>query len=445
MRKMGVIWASVALVIASILLIGFGVWIYSERNSQKETLAGNDSQITENTEASEELQTEISVETEIEVVEPEPEKKKIRLMMLGDNLMHLSVVFSGNQPDGSRNYDMLFEPIKDYLALADIKITNQETIFGGNHLGFSGFPNFNSPTELGDSIAKAGFNVVLHATNHAADKGINGIYHTLNFWEKYPDILVTGIFKNANVENQDIGLLDMDGVTFAILNYTYSPNRAALPEDIQGHLGMLCDWDKNSGMIDLTTLHPDVLTDIAKAKDMADVVIVCPHWGTEYTFIPSSYQQKFAKQMTEAGADLIIGTHPHVIQPVEWIRGTNGKEALCFYSLGNYVSSQYDPESMLEAMAWVTFEVDEESVTILESETGAIPMVYQYKENNRFENVYFLDDYSEELARKHWIHHNGGTTHTFENLKNWAEQVLGEWMLYSKDVFRDSIEPELWR
>ena len=445
MVKKRVIWASVVLIIVSLFLIGFGVWTYSEKNNEKETLAGNDSQVTENTEVLEELQTQVSTEKETEIVETEPEKRKIRLMMLGDNLMHLTIVKSGYQPDGSRNYDMLFEPIKDYLALADIKITNQETIFGGNHLGFSGFPYFNSPTELGDAIAKAGFNVVLHATNHAADKGINGIYHTLNFWEKYPEILVTGIFENANEQNQDIGLLTVDGVTFAILNYTYSPNLAALPKDIQGHLGMLCNWDKTTGMIDMTTLHPDVLTDIAKAKEMADVVIVCPHWGTEYTFVPSSYQKKFAKQMTEAGADLIIGTHPHVIQPVEWIEASNGNEALCFYSLGNYVSSQNDPESMLEAMAWVTFEVEEESVSILESETGAIPMVYQYKENNRFENVYFLDEYTEELAKSHGIHYNGGTTHTFENLKNWAEQVLGEWMLYSKDVFRDSIAPELWR
>ena len=445
MKKKGLIWISVLLVISSLLLMGVGVWAYSEKNNDKEAVADSDSQITEDTQILEEVKTEISTELETEIVNPEPEKQKLRLMMLGDNLMHLSLVFSGNQLDGSRNYDMLFEPIKDYLALADIKITNQETIFGGNHLGFSGFPYFNSPTELGDSIAKAGFNVVLHATNHAADKGINGIYHTLNFWEKYPDILVTGIFKNANEENQDIGLTTVDGVTFAILNYTYSPNLSALPKDIQGHLGMLCNWDRNTGRIDMTTLHPDVLTDIAKAKEMADVVVVCPHWGTEYTFVPSTYQKKFAKQMTEAGADLIIGTHPHVIQPVEWVKGNNGTEALCFYSLGNYVSSQYDPESMLEAMAWVTFEVTEDSVTILESETGAIPMVYQYKENNRFENVYFLDEYTEELAKQHWIHHNGGTTHTYENLKNWAEQVLGEWMLYSKDVFRDSISPELWK
>lgn len=444
MKKKGLFWAVAALIVCCVILIGTAVWAIYENNKAHNAFAGNDTQMTEVTETVDETETETIFQEETEFVEPE--KKKIRLMMLGDNLLHLSVVYSGVQADGSRNYDMLFEPVKEHLAAADIKITNQETIFGGNNLGFSGFPKFNSPTEVGDAIAKAGFNVVLQATNHSADQGIQGIYHCLDFWEKYPDILVTGIFKNADEENQDINLLTIDGVTFAILNYTYSPNLSALPKSIQGHLAMLCDWDRNTGMIDFKTLHPDVLTDIAKAKEMADVVIVCPHWGTEYTFVPSSYQLKFAKQMTEAGADLIIGTHPHVIQPVEWVRGDNGNQALCYYSLGNYVSTQYNPKSMLEAMAWVTFEVEDGSVKIAEEETGAIPMVYQFSPNyNRFENVYFLDEYTEELAQAHGIHIHGGTEHTLTNLQTWAEEVLGDWLLDSQDVLKDNVDYEMWK
>ena len=436
-------WACGALVVGCLLFIGVVFWTHFGKDKVTDALADN-TQITEATETVDEVETENYFPEDTEIVEKE--NKKIRLMMLGDNLMHLSIVNSGVQADGTRNYDMLFEPIREYLELADIKITNQETILGGNHLGFSAFPRFNSPTELGDSIAKAGFNVVLHATNHSADKGIEGIYNCLNFWEKYPDVLVTGIFKEVDKANQDIGLLTIDGVTFAILNYTYSPNLGALPKWLQGHLGMLCAWDAKTGMIDFKTIHPDVLTDIAAAKEMADVVIVCPHWGNEYTFVPTIYQEIFAKQMTEAGADLIIGTHPHVIQPVEWIKADNGNTALCYYSLGNYVSTQYNPKSMLEAMAWVTFEVDDESVEIVKEETGAIPMVYQYKgEYNRFENVYFLDEYTEELAQAHGIHTHGGSEHTLANLQMWAEEVLGEWMLSSEDVLKDSVEYEMWR
>lgn len=443
MKKKILIGTGIAAVVVCLCLLVATMWPKYDGTKDTEAVAGSNSEITEGTETLEVVGTE-NTEEETEIIEV-VEKKKIRLMMTGDNLMHMSVISSGNQPDGTRDYAVLFERIKGHLELADIKIANQETIFGGNHLGFSGYPLFNSPTEMGDSMVAAGYNVILHATNHAADQGIAGINHCLDFWEKYPDILVTGIFKEENVENQDIGLITVDGVTFAILNYTYSPNLAALPKDIQGHLGMLCDWNKNTGYIDMKKLHPDVITDIQKAKEMADFVIVCPHWGVEYTFVPTIYQEQFAQQITEAGADLILGTHPHVIQPIEWIEADNGNRALCYYSLGNYCSTQYESKTMLEAMAWVTFEVEGDSVKIKEDETGAVPMVYQYGSNNRFTGLYFLDEYTKELAASHTIHNRGGIGFTLENLESWANEVLGEWRLNGDDILKEKIEVEMWR
>ena len=440
MKKRGFLWAGILLIISCILIIGVaGYAIYD--NLGKEAIAEQSTQTTED------VNVEISENDGTEDDESETEEKtqKIRLMMLGDNLMHMGIVRSGVLSDGTRNYDKLFEPIKEHLTLADIKMINQETIFGGNQLGFSGYPKFNSPTEVGDAIAKAGFNVVLQASNHSADQGIQGLQNCIDFWKQYPEVLMTGIFENVDESNQDIALLEIDGITFAILNYTYGPNLSAIPADIQGHLAMLCDWDKDTGKINYTKLHPDVLTDIAQAKQMADVVIVCPHWGTEYTFVPSSYQQKFAQQMTEAGADLILGTHPHVIQPVEWIESENGNRALCYYSLGNYVSTQQDPITMLEAMAWVTFEVTEDSVVILEEETGAIPMVCHYTSGPvRLESVYFLDEYTQEQASAHGIHAFKNTEenteddtedYTLSNLQTWAKDVLGDWQMQSREVF----------
>lgn len=419
MKKKGIIGVSAVIIICFVLILGISIW--RNHDTEQETLADNN--------------TELNVETEVPQTE-ENKVKKVRLMMVGDNLLHMGIVRSGQQSDGTKNYDVLFEPLKEHLAYADIRMINQETIFGGNHLGFSGFPHFNSPTEVGDAIAKAGFNIVLHASNHSADQGINGINHCIDFWENYPEVHMTGIYKEVEEDNQDIEIIQVEGVSFAILNYTYSPNLSTLPKDIQGHLGMLCDWDENSGKISYTRLHPDVITDISVAKQMADVVIVCPHWGTEYTFVPSSYQKKFAQQMTEAGADLIIGTHPHVIQPVEWIVGENGNKALCFYSLGNYVSTQQNPQSMLEAMAWVTFIVDENSVQILKEETGAIPMVCHYTSGPvRLERVYFLDEYTQEKAQSHGIHSFNGEEYTLDNLLLWSEEVLGEWTISSNSVF----------
>lgn len=368
-----------------------------------------------------------------EVVEKSKEWD-ITIMATGDNLMHMGIVYTGKMNDGSYDYSFLFEGIAEFLAVADIKITNQETILGGNELGFSGYPRFNSPTEVGDAIAAAGFNVVLQASNHSADKGIEGLLNCVEYWESHPEVLMVGIHEEAG-ETHDIPLLTIKETTFAILNYTYSPNSSAIPSDIQGHLDILCDWNRNTGYIDFTSINPQVLADIEEAEKLADVVIVCPHWGTEYTTKPSSYQKEFAEQMTQAGADLIIGTHPHVVQPVEWVESENGNRALCYYSLGNYVSTQKNGLSMLEGMAWVTFHVTEEGISITEEKTGIVPMVCHYNSGPvRLENVYLLEEYTQEQAADHGILGYGGVNLTLSDLQAWSDEILGEWVLPVEQV-----------
>lgn len=381
-------------------------------------------------------------ETSPSIVVPEEtadvfQEYDISLMAVGDNLLHMGVVNTGKQKDGTYDYSILFEGISDYLDCADIKIINQETILGGNHLGFSGYPYFNSPTEVGESIAAAGFNVVLQASNHSADQKLEGIKNCAAFWKNYPEVLLTGI-RESTEEYEVIPLITIEDVTFAVLNYTYGPNMETLPSSIEGHLNILCDYN-NKNLLDFTTINPKVLEDIAYAETIADVVIVCPHWGTEYTSKPSSYQEKFAEQMTEAGADLIIGTHPHVVQPIEWITSENGNRALCYYSLGNYVSTQKNGLSMLEAMAWVTFHVTEENVTISDEKTGVIPFVCQYTSGPvRFESVYALEDYTEELAASHGIHAYGGVNLKLSDLEQWSNEILGDWVLPKASVLNQS-------
>jgi poly-gamma-glutamate synthesis protein (capsule biosynthesis protein) len=256
---------------------------------------------------------------------------------------------------------------------------------------------------------------------------------------------VAGI--SIDEQEEDFNIIDIDGVTFAILNYTYGPNSETLPSSIKGHLNLLCDYNDTTGKIDFTTLNPKVIEDIEKADELADVVIVSPHWGTEYQETPSSYQKKFALEMTEAGADLIIGTHPHVPQPVEWITADNGNQALCYYSLGNYVSTQQNELSMLEEMAWVTFHVTqttvyesgelttEKTVEISSDNTGVIPMVCQYTSSPvRLDSVYLLEDYTEELAAKHGIHSYGGVNLKLSNLESYAENIFGDFILKKSDV-----------
>lgn len=413
--------------------------------------------------------------------EPEPEpfvEYDIHLLAVGDNLFHTGVINSGKQDDGSLNYDHEFDGILEFLEVANIKIINQETPYAGNELGFSSYPTFNTPTEVGDAVAKAGFNVVTGATNHATDKGVSGLINFYNFFKtKYPEILICGIHGemintilpntvegdegvkvlietdgtasditpeemegavviNDKYDYSRINLLEIEGITFAFLNYTYGNNTETYPTSQEGHLDPLCYYDPGTRALDFTKLNPIVLEDIALADTIADVVIVCPHWGVEYTTTPSVYQTTWAVEMVEAGADAIIGTHPHVVQPVEWITSPNGNEAVCYYSLGNYVSTQNQAAlNMLEAMAWVTFHVTEDGVKIVREDTGVVPLVDHYTFNPLcYKHTYLLEEYTEELALSHGILGWGGIQLHLETLQKLSDDILGDSVLTKKQI-----------
>ncbi len=414
----------------------FSYWLYTSDRLSVIAVAGFQETNPENNDLSaaepeKELDTAQKETIEQSLPEEEPfQEYDITLMAVGDNLMHMGIVNTGKQEDGTYDYSVLFQGIRSLLDISDIKIINQETILGGNELGFSGYPRFNSPTQAGDAIAEAGFNVVLHASNHSADQNIEGINHCAAFWNTHPEVLVTGIYGENGNTSDNIPLLTVKDVTFAVLNYTYGPNAETLPRGLEDHLNLLCAWNENSRALDFTTLNPQVLEDISRARELADVVIVCPHWGTEYATAPSSYQKTFALQMAEAGADVIIGTHPHVVQPVEWIEAENGNRTLCYYSLGNYLSTQKQAVCMLEALAWITFHVTEDEVFITDKNTGVIPMVCQYSSGPlRFEKVYFLEDYTETEALAHGIRNYGGVALRIEDLEKWSSEILGDWIL----------------
>lgn len=420
---------SLLLATISLLLVLVVFLIVSpDNNSSKDVLIQSD-----NSEAKPLESLESLIQPE-EIPEPVPEDKNIRLVAVGDNLFHAGVHLTGKQSDGTYDYSFLFETIQPYLDDADIKIINQETILGGNHIGNDGhlgYPQFNTRTEVGDAIAKAGFNVVLMSTNHTIDQGLDGLLHCALYWEeKHPEIMICGIRSTAE-EDPEIQTIEIEGVTFAFLNYTYGPNLGSFPSQYEGYMDILCYYDENNRTLDFTKLNPDVLEDIKEAEKIADIVVVCPHWGTEYMTKQSSYQEEFALQMTEAGADLIIGTHPHVVQPVTYIESENGNKSLCYYSLGNYVSTQKEIACMLEAMAVVTFTVTPEGeISINEEETGVLPLVCQYTQGSvRIDNIYLLAEYTEELALKHGMYTYAGKAFHLEDMTSLSEEVFGEWAL----------------
>lgn len=324
----------------------------------------------------------------------EPEPPQISLIMVGDMLLHTPVEKSALQEDGSYNFDALFTHTAEEIQGADLALVNQEVIIGGEELGISGYPAFNAPYAVGDALVKAGFDVVCHGTNHALDKRKNGLMNCLNFWNTtYPEIEVLGIHDTA--EDRDaLYIYEKDGIRVAILNYTYSTNGVAMPEDMPFAVDML---EKEQ-----------VVADIQKAEELADFTIVCPHWGTEYLLEISSSQKKWTRIFLENGVDLVLGTHPHVIEPIEWVQDEeSGREMLVYYSLGNYVnwtssSGEGIANRMVGGMAQVVLGTDEAG-NIAIQEYGVMPLVAHLEEGINGVTVYPLEEYTEELAAKNRI------------------------------------------
>lgn len=341
-------------------------------------------------------------------IKREKAKVEVSISMVGDVLMHNPTLKSGLQDDGSYNYDHLFKNVKEQMKSADISLANQEVILGGTDLGISAYPAFNAPQELGDSLVKSGFNTILHATNHTLDKGQKGVDNTLTYWkEKHPETTVLGIHESQE-ERDQIYVFEKKGFKIAILNYTYGVNGNHIPED-RPYLVDLMDKSQME-------------KDIQKAKELADYVIVCPHWGTEYVFEATEEQKEWTDFFLKQGVDLVIGTHPHVIEPVEWVEDGENK-MLVFYSLGNFVSCQDKWYRMLGAMANVTLLKDADgNVTV--TKYGVEPLVTHIANKSEY-TTYYLKDYTEELAKKNKIRNIDGNF-SLEKLKELSKEVFGD-------------------
>ena len=347
-------------------------------------------------------------------------ENEVSILMVGDVLLHDKVSESGQKPDGTYQYNHLFAQVKSEVSEADIAIVNQEVILGGTELGLSGYPSFNGAFEVGDAIVDAGFDVVLHATNHALDKGEKGVRNCLDFWQtKYPDIKILGIH-NSEESKKQLCIIEKNGIKIAILNKTFSTNGISVPKDAP----YLVDY------LDKQTLK----SEIENAEKNADFTVVCVHWGTEYQTEPDDNQVQMAQFMADEGVDLVLGTHPHVIEPVEWVTGVNGTKTLVYYSLGNFINAtsgtgDKTSDRMLGAMATITLqkttehsdittetgeiaktaaETAETAETAAENsviitEYGAIPVVSHVKSGYGQMTSYKLSEYTEVLAKENEI------------------------------------------
>ena len=274
------------------------------------------------------------------IKEPEikEEKYEATLIGVGDSLIHSSIYKDANKHANWKGYD--FKPmltyIKDIVSEYDIAYYNQETILGGTEIGLSDYPTFNSPYEAGDGMLDAGFNLVSLATNHTVDRGKKAVMNSCEYWKKQENVLISGSYC-SNEERDELKIAEVNNISYTMLNYTYGTNGMPVSDN---YLVNVWPTDLNINSPDRDTKYQkykeQVKADVEKVRDRVDILIVAMHWGVEYTHNPTEYEKDMAEYLASLDVDIIIGTHPHVIQPVTWIDDT-----LVIYSLGNFISAQY--------------------------------------------------------------------------------------------------------
>lgn len=267
--------------------------------------------------------------------------KNVTISAIGDIMAHddqLKAQFDKNT--NTYSFDNNFKYVKPYISKSDLAIGNLETTLAGPKAKYSSFPKFNSPDELADAIKDSGVDIVSTINNHTYDRGSDGVYRTLDVLNS-KDIEHVGTQKND--EDENFLIKDVDGVKLGITAYSYGQvygSTTALN-------GLNIDYNDlnnlnifNSSYVDIAFNEIKDTLDVMNNKE-SDLQVVILHWGDEYTRQPNEFQKELAKKLCDYGVDIIIGSHPHMVQPIEMIKSDeNDNETLVIYSLGNFLSNQ---------------------------------------------------------------------------------------------------------
>lgn len=290
----------------------------------------------------------------------EPKTTSLSLAMVGDSLIH-GAVYGDAYSSGSYNFKPMLEEIKPIISSFDLAFYNQETILGGTKLGLSTYPRFNSPYEVGDAFIDAGFNLVGLANNHTLDRGEQAIINSTNYWNE-KGIYTAGSYSSQE-DRDNIEIRELNGIKYALLSYTTTTNGLSIP----------------SGKSYLVNRYSDevVKQDIEKVRNKVDLLMVSMHFGSEYTHEPTNEQKKIANYLAGLGVDIIIGHHPHVVQPIEFIDDT-----LVVYSLGNVISAQRGIEKLTGLMVCLNINKDLNTNEISFSDIE-VELLYTYSNYNK--------------------------------------------------------------
>ena len=377
------------------------------------------------------------VQADTEVVTEEVFKPtSAKLVAVGDNLMHRSCTLSAKNADGTYDFTKHFANMADIFKAADLAVISQDTVLGGIELGATSTETgiFNTAVELADGMADAGINVVLAANNHIMDEGSAGLNTMMSYFStKYPNITLLGVNNSREAKDEPV-YVETNNIKIAMINYSYGSNQTA---DLDASPYLLNQYDE------------DWLSDILKqAREEADFIIAFPFWGEQNSMDYTQEQERQAQFLADNGVDLIIGSYPHVVEPVKWITAENGDRTLVYYSLGNFQSIQNTLENMLGGQANITISKEEDGTHISDYSLDFVVTHYEQRESSEYYDIvttYPLADYTSDLAARHGMSVSGNDEFDLASLQGLSSQILSKCDLdesKEQDASKDELTDE---
>ncbi|MDE6593579.1 MAG: CapA family protein [Oscillospiraceae bacterium] len=346
-----------------------------------------------------------------------PRELRVSFTALGDNLIHSAIYNQAArraENEGEYDFSHAYAGVAGLLDNADITVLNQETLICGDEYGLSTYPCFNSPEALGEYMAELGVDVFTIANNHTLDKGEKGLRDCLEYYDEHGFVRVGAYIDRSDREN--IRTVEANGVIVSFLSYTESLNGLSLSGETPLEIGRTQDLEV-------------IKSEIAAAREISDICVVSLHWGLENSSETEDYQRSAARELGEAGADVIIGNHPHVLREIETFENSDGRETICAYSLGNFISAQSVGTNLIGGI--LNFEV---SLGTEGDKTPAkiegiefIPIITHYDTNYANVRLYKLSDYNADLAAAHGV--RAFTGFSYDYITEYLEkQGLDEFM-----------------
>ena len=293
--------------------------------------------------------TETTAPPETTLPEPEHVVATASIASQGDLLMHGGVIRSGAQGDGTYDFESVFRYVKEYVSGYDLALANLETTFGGDANPYQGWPLFNVPDAFGDSIVEAGYDLLLTSNNHCYDTLMAGFKRTIEV-SRDKGLMVLG--SRLTEEEPNYAVVDLNGIQVGMVSYTYTTSMSGGKPSLNGNSPV-----ENPALVNyfsytnLDKFYSELTDILEKMKsEGAEATMLFIHWGTEYEIVENNYQDTIAQKVCDLGVDVIVGGHPHVVQPVQLLSSAVDPEhkTVCIYSLGNAVSNQRIAEMRLK-------------------------------------------------------------------------------------------------